>query len=108
MSNGGNLKRDTIQFFNKDFSEMKGYLWVSPASSLLWSETTFGSIMQKATKRQGLSLYNNDIIQIVGGQWNPKRDKTTETYHLQGVQQFGPSGEIVNNYTYTPKECLIT
>lgn len=77
---------------------------MNPTSSLLWSDTTFGKIMQKSTKRQGLTLIGNNIMQTVGGQWNPKRDTTTEIYHLQGVQQIGPSGQIVNNFTYPPQE----
>lgn len=104
LVNGGGLRRDTITFYNNDFSKMTSHLWMNPTSSLLWSDTTFGKIMQKSTKRQGLTLIGNNIMQTVGGQWNPKRDTTTEIYHLQGVQQIGPSGQIVNNFTYPPQE----
>ncbi len=104
LVNGGGLRRDTIVFYNNDFSKMTGHVWMNPTSSLLWASTTFGTIMQKSTKRQGLTLIGNNIIQTVGGQWNPNRDTTTEIYHLQGVQQIGPSGQIVNNFTYPPQE----
>ena len=104
LVNGGGLRRDTIVFYNDDFSKMTGHLWMNPTSSLLWASTTFGTIMQKSTKRQGLTLIGNNIMQTVGGQWNPKRDTETEIYHLQGVQQIGPSGEIVDNFTYPPQE----
>lgn len=104
LVNGGGLRRDTIVFYNDDFSKMTGHLWMNPTSSLLWASSTFGTIMQKSTKRQGLTLIGNNIMQTVGGQWNPKRDTETEIYHLQGVQQIGPSGEIVDNFTYPPQE----
>lgn len=104
LVNGGGLRRDTIVFYNDDFSKMTGHLWMNPTSSLLWASTTFGTIMQKSTKRQGLTLIGNNIMQTVGGQWNPNRDTETEIYHLQGVQQIGPSGEIVDNFTYPPQE----
>ena len=104
LVNGGGLRRDTIVFYNDDFSKMTGHLWMNPTSSLLWASSTFGTIMQKSTKRQGLTLIGNNIMQTVGGQWNPNRDTETEIYHLQGVQQIGPSGEIVDNFTYPPQE----
>ena len=104
LVNGGGLRRDTIVFYNNDFSKMTGHLWMNPTSSLLWASTTFGTIMQKSTKRQGLTLIGNNIMQTVGGQWNPNRDTETEVYHLQGVQQIGPSGEVVDNFTYPPQE----
>lgn len=104
LVNGGGLRRDTIVFYNNDFSKMTGHLWMNPTSSLLWASTTFGTIMQKSTKRQGLTLIGNNIMQTVGGQWNPNRDTKTEVYHLQGVQQIGPSGEVVDNFTYPPQE----
>ena len=103
MSTSGILKRDMITFYNDDFSVMKNYLTVSPSSSILYSDKP-NNLMKKATKKQGLVLMNNNIYQTVGGNWNPERDINTEIYHLQGVQQIGPSGTIIGDYTYAPQE----
>ena len=103
MSTSGILKRDMITFYNDDFSVMKNYLTVSPSSSILYSDKP-NNLMKKATKKQGLVLMNNNIYQTVGGNWTPERDINTEIYHLQGVQQIGPSGTIVGDYTYMPHD----
>src|SRR5699024_2085 len=103
MSTSGILKRDMITFYNDDFSVMKNYLTVSPSSSILYSDKP-NNLMKKATKKQGLVLMNNNIYQTVGGNWNPERDINTEIYHLQGVQQLGPSGTVVGDYTYMPHD----
>lgn len=103
MSTSGILKRDMITFYNDDFSVMKNYLTVSPSSSILYSDKP-NNLMKKATKKQGLVLMNNNIYQTVGGNWTPERDINTEIYHLQGVQQIGPSGTIIGDYTYAPQE----
>src|SRR5699024_10298381 len=103
MSTSGILKRDMITFYNDDFSVMKNYLTVSPSSSILYSDKP-NNLMKKATKKQGLVLMNNNIYQTVGGNWTPERDINTEIYHLQGVQQLGPSGTVVGDYTYMPHD----
>ena len=102
MSNANNLKRDTLTFYNNDFSNMTNYLWINPANAILFSDKS-NNLMKKATKKQGMTLVGNNIYQTVGGNWNPTRDTNTEIYHLQGVQQIGPSGDIVNDYTYMPQ-----
>ncbi|WBF81251.1 hypothetical protein FMLHJGGC_00200 [Staphylococcus phage BSwM-KMM1] len=51
-----------------------------------------------------MTLINNTIVQTLGGNWNPTRDIEPHTYHLQGVQEISPSGDIMNDYTYHPYE----
>lgn len=98
------LQRDTIVFFNKDFSKRTGYLWINPANSTLWSTSLLDSVTNESAKKQGMTLVNNTIIQTLGGNWNPSRDTEVNTYHLQGVQEISPSGDIMNDYTYHPQE----
>lgn len=102
MSNANNLKRDTLTFYNNDFSNMTNYLWINPANAILYSDKS-NNLMKKATKKQGMTLIGNNVYQTVGGNWNPTRDTNTEVYHLQGIQQIGSSGDIVNDYTYMPQ-----
>lgn len=98
------LQRDTVVFFNKDFSKKTGYLWINPANSTLWSSNLLGSVTNHSAKKQGMTLINNTIVQTLGGNWNPTRDTEIHTYHLQGVQEISPSGDIMNDYTYHPYE----
>lgn len=51
-----------------------------------------------------MTLIDNNIFQTVGGNWNPNRDKVTNVYHLQGVQQIGPSGDVINDFTFMPQD----
>lgn len=98
------LQRDTLVFYNHDFSKRLGYLWIPPSNSTLWSSDLLGSISNYSAKKQGMSMVNNTLIQTLGGNWLPTRDTELHTYHLQGVQEISPSGQIMNDYTYTPQE----
>ena len=98
------LQRDTLVFYNHDFSKRLGYLWIPPSNSTLWSNDLLGSISNYSAKKQGMTMVNNTLIQTLGGNWLPTRDTELHTYHLQGVQEISPSGQIMNDYTYTPQE----
>ena len=104
QTKGAFLQRDTVVFFNKDFSKKTGYLWINPSNSTLWSDDLLNGITNNSAKKQGMTLVNNTIMQTLGGNWNPSRDTKIHTYHLQGVQEISPSGDIMNDYTYHPHE----
>lgn len=104
QTKGVYLQRDTIVFFNSDFSKRTGYLWINPANSTLWSDNLLTGVTNHSAKKQGMALVNNTIVQTLGGNWNPNRDGEIHTYHLQGVQEISPSGDIMNDYTYHPYE----
>ena len=98
------LQRDTLVFYNHDFSKRLGYLWIPPSNSTLWSNDLYGSISNYSAKKQGMTMIGNTIIQTMGGNWLPSRDKELHTYHMQGIQEISPSGQIMNDYTYPPTE----
>lgn len=104
QTKGVYLQRDTIVFFNKDFSKRTGYLWINPSNSTLWSDDLLTGVTNNSAKKQGMTLVNNTIVQTLGGNYNPSRDTEIHTYHLQGVQEISPSGDIMNDYTYHPQE----
>lgn len=104
QTKGVYLQRDTIVFFNKDFSKRTGYLWINPSNSTLWSDDLLNGVTNNSAKKQGMTLINNTIVQTLGGNYNPSRDTEIHTYHLQGVQEISPSGDIMNDYTYHPQE----
>ena len=104
QTKGVYLQRDTIVFFNKDFSKRTGYLWINPSNSTLWSDDLLNGVTNNSAKKQGMTLVNNTIVQTLGGNYNPSRDTEIHTYHLQGVQEISPSGDIMNDYTYHPQE----
>ena len=104
QTKGVYLQRDTIVFFNTDFSKRTGYLWINPSNSTLWSDDLLNGITNNSAKKQGMTLINNTIVQTLGGNYNPSRDTEIHTYHLQGVQEISPSGDIMNDYTYHPQE----
>ena len=106
QTKGVYLQRDTIVFFNKDFSKRTGYLWINPSNSTLWSDDLLNGITNNSAKKQGMTLINNTIVQTLGGNYNPSRDTEIHTYHLQGVQEISPSGNIMNDYTYHPQELI--
>ncbi|WFG34031.1 hypothetical protein F10086_109 [Staphylococcus phage vB_SauM_JDF86] len=105
-SKGGYLQRDTVVFYNHDFSRITGSLWISPSNSTLWSNDLLGSITNYSAKKQGMALVNNTIVQTLGGNYMLSRDKEIHNYHLQGVQEISPSGDIMNDYTYNPEELI--
>ncbi|MGX0222426.1 putative transcriptional regulator [Staphylococcus haemolyticus] len=104
LSKGVKTQRDTLCFYNNDFSKMTGYLWINPSNSTLWSNQLIGSITNYSTKKQGMAIIGNDVFQSVGGNWNPTRDTETHNYHLQGIQRLGTNGNVVADYTYHPRE----
>lgn len=104
QTKGVYLQRDTLVFYNHDFSKKLGYLWIPPSNSTLWSNDLYGSISNYSAKKQGMTLINNTIIQTMGGNWLPTRDKELHTYHMQGIQEINPNGNIMNDYTYSPTE----
>lgn len=104
LSKGVKTQRDTLCFYNNDFSKMTGYLWINPSNSTLWSNQLIGSITNHSAKKQGMAIIGNDVFQSVGGNWNPMRDTETHNYHLQGIQRLGANGNVVADYTYHPRE----
>ena len=104
QAKGVYLQRDTLVLYNHDFSKRLGYLWIPPSNSTLWSNDLYGSISNYSAKKQGMTLINNTIIQTMGGNWLPTRDKELHTYHMQGIQEINPNGNIMNDYTYSPTE----
>src|SRR5699024_1488143 len=98
------LQRDTLVFYNHDFSKRLGYLWIPPSNSTLWSNDLYGSISNYSAKHEGMTMISNTVIQTMGGNWLPSRDKELHTYHMQGIQEISPSGQIMNDYTYSPTE----
>lgn len=103
MTSSGILRRDTLTFYNSDFSNMVNSLNITPANSILYSNQS-DALMKNGAKKQGMTLIDNNIFQTVGGNWNPNRDKVTNVYHLQGVQQIGPSGDVINDFTFMPQD----
>lgn len=104
QAKGVYLQRDTLVLYNHDFSKRLGYLWIPPSNSTLWSNDLYGSISNYSAKKQGMTLINNTIVQTMGGNWLPTRDKELHTYHMQGIQEINPNGNIMNDYTYSPTE----
>ncbi|MDT0711094.1 BppU family phage baseplate upper protein [Mammaliicoccus sciuri] len=101
QSKGTFLQRDTLLHYNEDFSKFLGYFWINPSYSTLWSDDLDTSVTNYAAKKQGMTLIDNSIYQSVGGYWDGSK---TNIYHLQGVQEIGPGGDIANNFTYDPSE----
>ncbi|XWX29864.1 glycerophosphoryl diester phosphodiesterase [Staphylococcus phage PG-2021_15] len=97
-SKGYYNQRDTFGLYNKNLSEKTSYFTTHASIGNLWSN----SLTTKSSKRQGLTVFNNNILQAVGGNYNVGDD--VGTYHLQGIQELSPSGEIINDYTYDPNE----
>ena len=104
QTKGTYLQRDTIVFFNEDFSKRTGYLRINTPNPTLRSDDSLNGITNNSAKKQGMALVNNTIVQTLGGNYNPSRDTEIHTYHLQGVQEISPSGDIMNDYTYHPQE----
>src|SRR5699024_10679830 len=102
-SKGNYLQRDTLIYYNEDFSKINGYLWINPSTSTLWSDNLDEGETNHSAKKQGMTIIGNSIFQTVGGYYDGSKNNV---YHLQGVQELGPHGNVINDYTYKPEEFM--
>lgn len=97
-SKGTYKQRDLFAFYDDDFNKIKKYIAISSSNSTLWDSP----LVNKSIKRQGFTVYKNEMLQIVGG--NTYNDDEETNYSNQGVQILSPEGRIVRDYTYSIKE----
>src|SRR5699024_3797264 len=102
-SKGNYLQRDTLIYYNEDFSKINGYLWINPSTSTLWSDNLDEGGTNHFTKKQGMTIIENSIFHTVGGYYDVSKNNV---YQLQGVQELGPHGNVINDYTYKPEEFM--
>ncbi|WP_305751673.1 BppU family phage baseplate upper protein [Mammaliicoccus sciuri] len=97
-SKGTYQQRDLFAVYNEDFTKIKKYIALASSNSTLWNSP----LENKSVKRQGITVYKNELVQIVGG--NTYNDDEETNYSNQGVQVLSPEGKIVRDYTYSIKE----
>src|SRR5699024_1539444 len=102
-SKGNFLNRDILIYYNEYFSKINCYLWINPSTSTLWSDNLDEGETNHSTKKQGMTIIENSIFQTVGGYYDGSKNNV---YHLQGVQELGPHGNVINDYTYKPEELM--
>ncbi len=97
-SKGTYQQRDLFAIYNHDFSKVKKYVALASSHTTLWNSP----LVNKSVKRQGITVYKNEMVQIVGG--NTYNEDEETNYSNQGVQVLSPEGKIVRDYTYSIKE----
>lgn len=97
-SKGTYQQRDLFAVYNEDFTKIKKYIALASSNTTLWSSP----LENKSVKRQGMTVYKNEMLQIVGG--NTYNEDEETNYSNQGVQILSPEGKIVRDYTYSIKE----
>src|SRR5699024_4427688 len=102
-SKGNYLQRDTLIYYNEDFSKINGYLWINHSTSTLWSDNLDEGETNHSAKKQIMTIIGNSIIQTI--EWNYDCSKYNVN-HLKGVQELIPHGNIINDYTKKPEEFM--
>ena len=97
-SKGTYKQRDLFAVYDNNFSEIKKYIALTSSNTTLWNSP----LMNKSIKRQGITVYKNEILQVIGG--NTYNDDEETNYTNQGVQIISPNGKVTRDYSYSIKE----